>query len=354
VKRFHGILPFLVGVLVTLACATYVLKPDANRGRDKIGFSHERHAKAKLDCATCHDTVYDATDLKARHLPPEKKCLECHKEQKANGNCAFCHSDVRFAGPWEKSEPQLSMSHAKHIELVKEDCTTCHLQLPEPGKPAAAPPMGTCLNCHQHHEQYASGTCTNCHLDLTRFPLKPISYFSHEGNFTRNHSGAARSSTTSCVQCHDQNFCQDCHAQTVPFPIEVMMAERVDRNFIHRPDFLSRHSIEARADEALCRRCHGTNFCISCHNLQNLTSASSNPKNPHPLNWNTPGSADFHGRAARNDIVSCVACHEQGSHSNCVNCHRVGGIGGNPHPPGWTGRHGHDEIARNSMCSACH
>ena len=100
-KRFHGVLPFLVGVLVTIACATYVLKPDANRGRDKIGFSHERHAKAKLDCATCHDTVYDATDLKARHLPPEKKCLECHKEQKANGNCAFCHSDVQFAGPWK-------------------------------------------------------------------------------------------------------------------------------------------------------------------------------------------------------------------------------------------------------------
>lgn len=352
--RVRGAVPFVVGATVTIACATYVLKPDANRGRDRITFSHERHAKAKVDCATCHESVYDATDLKAQSLPAEKKCLECHKEQKANGNCSFCHSDVRFASHWEKPEPQLNLSHAKHIELVKEDCTACHLQLPEPGKPAVAPPMATCLNCHEHHEQYAGGTCTNCHVDLAKFPLKPISYFSHQGNFTRNHSDAARSATSSCGHCHEQTFCQDCHAKTVPFPVEVMLAERVDRNFIHRPDFLSRHSIEARGDEALCQRCHGPSFCVSCHARQNLTPLGSNPKNPHPPGWNNPGAGDFHGRAARNDIVSCASCHDQGSRSNCVDCHRVGGIGGSPHPPSWSARHGRDEIRRNSMCVACH
>jgi hypothetical protein len=40
--------------------------------------------------------------------------------------------------------------------------------------------------------------------------------------------------------------------------------------------------------------------------------------------------------------------------SNCVQCHRVGGVGGNPHPMGWTARHGTEEIDRSTMCLFCH
>jgi hypothetical protein len=32
----------------------------------------------------------------------------------------------------------------------------------------------------------------------------------------------------------------------------------------------------------------------------------------------------------------------------------VGGIGGNPHPAGWTDRHPRSEIAQNGMCGYCH
>ena len=57
---------------------------------------------------------------------------------------------------------------------------------------------------------------------------------------------------------------------------------------------------------------------------------------------------------ARRDIVSCAACHDQDAASNCVTCHRVGGPGGNPHPPGFTTKHPAPDINRNPMCLTCH
>jgi hypothetical protein len=58
--------------------------------------------------------------------------------------------------------------------------------------------------------------------------------------------------------------------------------------------------------------------------------------------------------AARRDISSCAACHDQGPSSNCITCHRVGGTGGNPHPIGWMQHHDQQEIHRNTMCLYCH
>ena len=136
--------------------------------------------------------------------------------------------------------------------------------------------------------------------------------------------------------------------------VEEILPDRPDRNFIHWGDFLTRHSIEARGNEAACQKCHPVSFCTDCHRKQRLTPDSNNPLNPHPAGWLTPGSPSFHGSSARRDIVSCAACHDQGAQSNCVSCHRVGGPGGDPHPPGWTAKHPPSEINRNPMCLACH
>ena len=203
------------GMLLVIACATVTLKGDQGSGRDQVGFSHQRHATAKIECITCHEDVYDAKTLEAVQLPKERKCLECHKEQKEKGNCSFCHSDVQFAGPFPKRSLGLQMSHASHIERIGEDCSRCHLKLPEPGQnDDLVPPMAVCTNCHQHQTEYAAGSCSGCHLDLSRFPLRPISDFSHQADFLRSHPRPARSNPESCYQCHEQNFCQDCHSSS--------------------------------------------------------------------------------------------------------------------------------------------
>jgi hypothetical protein len=322
---------------------------------DHIKVPHALHANGKVECIACHDELYDAKDLEKRVLPAESKCLECHREQKSKGQCSFCHTDVGKAEAWPARTPTLRMSHAGHIDRVKEDCHVCHKTLPNPLRAEdATPPMSACLSCHEHRRDYDEGRCSVCHLDLARFPLKPVSLFSHQGNFVREHGRSARAAEATCAQCHEQTFCSDCHANTVSLPVEWKFPERVDANFIHRNDFIDRHAVESQADPASCRRCHGTTFCADCHRKQNLTPQAQNPRDPHPNGWSFPGSAQFHGTEARRDINQCAACHDQGARSVCVDCHKVGGIGGDPHPLGWSSRHGRGEITHSSMCLACH
>jgi hypothetical protein len=343
-----------VAALAVVSCAPW-LTIELRHGVDHIRVPHALHARAKVECIACHEEIYDAKALDKRVLPAEAKCLECHREQKAQGRCTYCHSDVKIAAAWPPRESTLRMSHAEHIDRVKEDCTVCHKSLPNPLRALdSKPPMSACTSCHEHKKEYDDGRCNRCHTDLTRYALKPVSMFSHQGNYLREHGRSARSADATCAECHEQTFCSDCHANTVSTKIEIKFPERVDADFIHRNDFLGRHAVEAQGDPASCRRCHGSSFCEDCHRQQNLTPQAANPRDPHPLGWSTPGSPQFHGTEARRDIVSCAGCHDQGARSICVDCHRVGGIGGNPHPPDWQSRHGRGEIARNSMCLACH
>ena len=215
--------------------------------------------------------------------------------------------------------------------------------------------MAACLSCHEHQQDFNAGRCDLCHTDLLHYPDNPVSIFSHQANWVRMHPTAARAAPESCSKCHDQTYCAVCHeAQTVPIRVETRFPEHVQGDFqIHRGDWLSRHSMEAQSDETSCKRCHGTPFCNSCHAQQNLTPASLNPRNPHPPGWAFPGP-NSHASAARSDIISCQSCHDQGAASNCISCHKVGGIGGDPHPASFLARHNAGQIHQNAMCLYCH
>jgi hypothetical protein len=337
-----------------VSCAALFSNP-GRVGQDRIKTPHARHAQAKIDCIVCHEPVYDAQTLGVTAFPPEAKCLECHRKEKEAGRCEMCHTDVRRAAARTPHPSDLHMSHAKHIDLVKEDCSRCHVQLPEPSRPPArTTTMDTCRSCHEHEQQFAAGQCTECHTDLSRYALAPITAFSHQGDFTAAHALPARAAPQSCATCHDQRFCADCHATTTGLAIETRLPDRVDRRFIHRNDFLAQHAFDAKAEPATCSRCHAPTFCSDCHTAQNLTLLAANPRTPHPPEWSFPGPANTHAQAARQNIGSCAACHDQGAASVCVKCHKVGGVGGNPHPPGWDRRHPMEEIQQNSMCLACH
>jgi len=349
-KRFLRQWPIWIGIISGVACAGLFSNLRVARS-DSLLFSHARHVRAKVDCGACHDSVNDATDLTERHLPKEAACLSCHQEQKDKGNCAFCHSDVKAIQPLPAPEPHLAFNHSKHMDRTS-DCTVCHKVLPEPGRPAAPPTMAACNSCHNHQENFDQGQCGTCHLDLWTHPLKPETAFSHEGDFLRNHAASARSSGAACSQCHQQTFCSDCHAATVGITVEDKEFNRVDRAFVHRGDFISRHAAEANANPASCEQCHTTSSCESCHTAQNVGAAGNDPRNPHPPGWALPGSSAFHGEAARLEIESCAVCHDHGGHPDCVACHKVGGIGGNPHPPTFLSRH--RTVDRTPMCLQCH
>ena len=339
-----------IAALAVSACAG-LFNVLADR-RDQIKAPHDRHATAKVDCTTCHESIFDSTTLTTVDLPKEKKCLSCHAEEKEKGNCAFCHTRPDQPLAFTGHERELKMNHTEHLERVKEDCAVCHQALPNPVRTEGlAPKMAGCLNCHEHQVQWDNGECQACHQDLSRYPLQPVAAFSHRADWLQNHSLQARSAAQVCSNCHQQTFCSECHAKMQGLRVDKVVPERIDRAFIHRNDFVSRHAVEAQADPALCQRCHGTDTCQSCHLKNGLVPGASNGLDPHPPGF---GLGTAHGRAARNDIVSCAACHDQGSASICVNCHQVGGVGGNPHPNSWLLRHPHQEIGKNAMCQICH
>jgi hypothetical protein len=309
-------------------------------------FPHSPHVENDVKCLLCHAGVDDAgkLDPKVRHVkldPKSKACSDCHGDEIA-----------RITAPKRTKEYTLTFSHADHVFQVDGKCQVCHQRLPEKGDAEApAPPMSACTGCHNHEEDFAQARCSPCHVDLKKYPLKPISEYAHKGDFKKTHGALARTSANACATCHDQTFCADCHSPaTTPAGPSIRWPELVQREFIHRGDFLSRHMIEAGANPASCTRCHGGAFCESCHAQQGIAAPNApyttESRIPHPTGWT---AKEQHGYAARRNIVTCSGCHQQNADQVCVLCHRENGVGGNPHPPGFK-RDGKSE----RVCRVCH
>ena len=106
--------------------------------RDHIRIPHARHAKADVDCSTCHETIFDSTSLETRNLPKEKKCTGCHKKEKEQ--CDFCHNldDMSADTKKEKKRAREMLEMVATINKKfmggKEEvsCVTCHRGKPKP------------------------------------------------------------------------------------------------------------------------------------------------------------------------------------------------------------------------------
>ena len=151
-----------------------------------------------------------------------------------------------------------------------------------------------------------------------------------------------------CDHCHRESDCATCHSRHIELVPSERESDKVEMRFVHRAGFEVRHALEARQDQARCLKCHRTEHCSGCHESRHVAGAGAESR--HPVGWMTPGDRNFHGRKARREITMCAACHDQGASSNCVACHKVGGPGGSPHPPGWDSR-----LEKSSeSCSPCH
>ena len=348
----------LLGVAGLLACATMAAKGLVAADEEVVRFPHKRHLDNDVACTVCHKAIAKSAELTAeRALPKEAVCLKCHSDWKDENKCAACHV-AQPPRTYPTRARGVNFNHAFHLKQVDNACERCHKVLPEPPRQGTAaterttPKMAICLECHQ--SDYNEGRCMPCHTDLKRLPLRPVAYFSHLGEFLKRHKNAARVEPNTCAQCHEQSFCSDCHARTVATAVEFKLPERLDRQFLHRNDYVSRHMIEAKEDPALCKRCHGASYCQDCHTRSGVSAIAQNARTPHPAGWTTPGTSSFHGPQARRDIASCQVCHERGAQTNCVACHRVGGVGGNPHPPAFLSKHNAGDRKNNKMCSFCH
>lgn len=330
--------------------------------RPATRFPHELHlvrlecggpgAPECLTCASCHRSAREASSPLGREpsaVPPPESCSGCHPSDAG----AKLAASARAAVTPPPVAHAIRFSHEAHLAMpaIRGQCMPCHSGAVEPSS-TLFPPMARCFDCHEHAEQFERTECGPCHdaSDVRR--LLPTSFLAHDAAWLRHHGAEAAQSEALCASCHAQKECDDCHDLSQSLPRELRRPDDLDRERVHPPDFLSRHSLEASSQPARCATCHAPASCDGCHVEHGVSGQSAAGFNPHPPGWvgGNPGSRDFHGRAARRDLLSCAGCHDQGPATNCIRCHSVGGYGGNPHPRGWQST----RSEASSMCRYCH
>ncbi|MBI4702734.1 MAG: hypothetical protein HY744_16555 [Deltaproteobacteria bacterium] len=293
-------------------------------------------------------------------------CLDCHEPLRrpepgpavATSACAPCHQSGAPSAPGHapasaRAGLSIAFGHAQHLRLpeIAGGCVKCHPGVIDDGQSRPLRPgKPVCVTCHA--DELNRGACDTCHgrTDLRR--LVPQSFVRHDLSFVRDHGLAANTGAKICAKCHTRDDCLACHGQGQTIAVEARRPDAVDRQLLHRGDFVTRHAIEAQGQPATCLRCHSSASCDRCHIERGVSAARRDARRPHPPEWIGPNTASpsFHGRAARRDIAACAACHDQGPASVCIRCHKVGGYGGSPHPPGWRSSRPRSEV----MCSYCH
>lgn len=307
-------------------------------------FPHRAHVVSGIPCTKCHAGVDTPNDPKL-HLPDEASCLTCHSKPHNPAPCFGCHTRPTARAELMEAREHLIFDHAQHMPFTRGNCMRCHVGVAE-GDDRLRPQMATCFKCHEGMQERRQ--CDGCHRNLEAGTDMPASHLAHDGDWIRDHGTRAASSADLCQTCHSEKSCAACHGVTVA-------ALPKTRNFvdpfaasIHRAGFVARHSNEARTDPGACQTCHQPDSCERCHAEKQL--AGANGRNPHPAGWVGVGPESPHGREARRDPASCASCHGGAGEQLCVKCHAVGGIGGSPHPPGWSS----DRPLSAMPCRMCH
>ncbi len=333
---------FVVGAALA-ACATILgLHDEVRRG----AFPHRKHTFAGVACGRCHVGLGDDGFVAARvrtasaaasaHIPTQATCTSCHSDPHTTRDCLGCHVEVGARERRAEAAQHLRFAHAPHLGATLGQCGRCHAGVvddrPEP------PSMATCLGCHDHQADYDVRRCDGCHVDLEAEAPRPASHAVHGVDFTARHGTFAGAQRDYCATCHGERFCAGCHGVSVPALPARLAFDRVGLgvNALHRAGFRARHAEEARANPGSCTSCHVPASCASCHAARGVAARGALTRGPHPEDWvgRTPAE-NRHGRAARLDPVGCAACHDGAGEQLCVGCHKVGGVGGSVHPPGW-------------------
>lgn len=156
----------------------------------------------------------------------------------------------------------------------------------------------------------------------------------HPADFVDRHGVAASSGQLNCQGCHEERTCSTCHNGGA-------------RRRFHAFNFVSRHAASAVGRERDCTACHNTEtFCRECHRGQGREARGSADVAFHDRQ---PLWLQQHGQAARQEMQTCVTCHQQ---RDCMRCHADIGLKVNPHGPGFDA----ERMARRNrqICLACH
>ena len=310
------------------------------------GFPHLKHALAGVTCTRCHANVF--TNPTGLHLPDDASCIGCHAKPHDTHPCLGCHAAAGAVEQLAETRDHLVFDHGTHAAATNGNCMRCHTGVADSGD-HMLPPMATCFRCHDHEAARDARTCNACHRNLEDTKLLPQSHLAHDGDWMHEHGTRAAASGDVCQSCHREQFCAECHGKTVAALPATLQFSNPFAPSVHRAGFAARHSLEARAEPGACATCHSPDRCASCHLARGISG--NGRRSPHPPGWVGPAPGDNeHGREARRDPSACASCHDGAGQSLCVGCHKVGGVGGNIHPAGWSSR-----VSVSAMpCRLCH
>lgn len=317
------------------------------------------------NCTKCHSAGKKVLN---------QKCLDCHKEIKANilskkgyhasaevkgKDCATCHNEHHGRNFQITRFDKNNFNHAKtgftlKGQHAKEDCKACH-------KPAYIKDaklrknQGTylgldqsCLSCHDdYHQGKMSSNCTDCHSfnsfknakafdhNKTRFPLlgEHINLSCAEchkteivnGKPAQKYTGMAFGNCNACHKdAHNNRFgqnCKQCHSEVSFHTIKRINTFDHDKT---RFKLVGKHKLVD------CKECHKTNLtdplkherCTDCH--------TDYHKKQFAKNNITPDCNECHSVYGFNPSEYTIDRHNQtkfkleGAHAatSCTECHK--------------------------------
>ena len=371
----------LVGLMVWIVSVQaddrgYVTIPEQDRS-SLIIFSHSQHlADYGLQCADCHTEAMSSETARDNILPKKAACAVCHKEEVDDEQqCAKCHRPNAALVPFESPQRLIEFPHDYHLTTVDLECESCHTGMAETDYASRHnwPVMDDCLTCHQDVD--APLECETCHPKVE--VIRPRT---HGADWVYEHKQHSRAADMPCQKCHDDGWCEDCHAgallvgTTGPTDRTTTYApssrgrvgQVVQRQ--HEPNYRFLHPLDAASKERQCQTCHEPDYCLDCHRGGGQEGRFKPiwhgplPEDPEP--WVVGGMGAGGGRHAswaRRDLERCIACHDvDGADPSCLQCHvDFDGVRGTD--PATHGRDFTDVAGNGSFhsdesagCYACH
>jgi hypothetical protein len=311
-----------------------------------VMFSHQAHfSQRSIECTQCHSSIAQSVTSQDKNIPGHDVCSDCHSLEKTPDDCKLCHKNPGEPTGVRLPPQELIFSHKDHLskmEATSKVCLSCHDGVDNAKKQLTAdnyPAMSRCFECHDGVK--APAECKTCHTNSTEMMA-----LIHPPDYEHSHRFDADAKQGNCQPCHQrETFCSDCHAGN----------NQVKR--VHDLNYKYNHGLDVKGKEFECQNCHDIQtFCNDCHNQE-----GDMPLTHLYLDWNPRRNPSVHADAAKKDIESCAACH-QDNQLTCAqpgSCHYDGdGIRGtNPtiHAPSITNlEHGpwHDD--RSFECYQCH
>jgi predicted CXXCH cytochrome family protein len=277
--------------------------------RTNLHFTHAKHAAGleKLGappakCQTCHQAEGGTTSMQVVMARPTL-CGACHSPDHLSlqNDCATCHDPLTRASklrtsdiaglpkpPWHDSADFL-FEHGAEASASGAVCSVCH----------------------------ARQSCTRCHLNASQ--VEPIQALGP-----------------------DPRVAQLVQGRAGQWPEPPSHRDR---------DWVLSHGETARTSLSTCADCHAASSCATCHRGPRAGFLSQMPRavegGPSGVRIHAsppghgPGFATQHGATAASGAIECSACHTK---VQCTACHR-GGVPSSPavHAPGTGGSGGGNE-----------